>query len=236
MRLIDWLHEDEFVLSLSAGFFGFFAHCGFVKALHEENLKPKLVTGSSAGAIIAACMASGMKPDDMQKTLLEVKKEDFWDPAFGFGYLRGEKFQERLSSFLLPDFEKAEVPLHIATFNIRKRKTEVFQSGSLPTVVRASCAVPLMFHPVKIDKQLYWDGGIRDKAALSQVPDHERVLGHFLISDKVNDWFEEKSIHNRPRGKFIRLPNLPRVGPEKLQSGALAIEKAYLETKKALYL
>jgi Predicted esterase of the alpha-beta hydrolase superfamily len=235
MRLIDWLKEDEFTLSLSAGFFGFFAHTGFVKALHEENLMPKLLTGSSAGAIVSACLASGMKPDEIEKSILEVSKKDFWDPALGLGYLKGQKFENRLASFLPPTFENLKTPLHIATYRISHRKTEIMRSGSLPAAVRASCAVPLMFHPVKINNSLYWDGGIRDKAGLHAVGTHDRVLSHFLISDKVADWFEEKSIKERTNTKFVVLPNLPRLGPNKLSEGKRVIDIAYTETKKALY-
>lgn len=235
MRLIDWLKEDDFTLSLSAGFFGFFAHCGFVKALHEENLKPALLTGASAGAIVSACWASGMKPNEIEKSLLEVSKKDFWDPGLGLGYLKGNKFESRLASFLHADFSKLEIPLHIATYSLRHRRTEIMQSGSLPAAVRASCAVPLMFHPVTINKRLYWDGGIRDKAALHAVPTEARVLSHFLISDKVSDWFEEKSIKDRTNAKFVVLPNLPRLGPNKLSQGKEAIDMAYTETRKALY-
>ena len=72
MKLIEQLSQEDFTLSLSSGYFGFFAHCGFVKAVYEEGLRPKLLTGSSAGAIVAACLASGMQPADMEKEFLTL--------------------------------------------------------------------------------------------------------------------------------------------------------------------
>src|SRR5277367_5953724 len=48
MRLRDWLAEGDFALALSAGFFGFFAHAGFVSALEDAKLAPNFVTGASA--------------------------------------------------------------------------------------------------------------------------------------------------------------------------------------------
>ena len=51
--LRSWLLEAPFALSLSAGFFGFFAHAGFVAALEDAELAPALLSGSSAGALIS---------------------------------------------------------------------------------------------------------------------------------------------------------------------------------------
>ena len=47
----DWLREQPFTLALSAGFFGFFAHAGVLRALEEQELRPARVVGASAGAL-----------------------------------------------------------------------------------------------------------------------------------------------------------------------------------------
>jgi predicted acylesterase/phospholipase RssA len=44
----------------SSGFFGFFAHAGFLAALRELDINPVGYSGSSSGAILAAMAASGM--------------------------------------------------------------------------------------------------------------------------------------------------------------------------------
>ena len=50
--LADWLALEPFGLTLSSGFFGFFAHAGVVQALAERKLQPASLSGSSAGALI----------------------------------------------------------------------------------------------------------------------------------------------------------------------------------------
>jgi len=64
----------------SSGFFGFFAHAGFLSALRELKINPVGYAGSSSGAIVAAMAASGMSDDAIRELLLSVKKTDFWDP------------------------------------------------------------------------------------------------------------------------------------------------------------
>ncbi|MBT9557805.1 MAG: patatin, partial [Myxococcales bacterium] len=46
--LQEWLAEAPFGLTLSAGFFGFFAHTGFAMALEDAGLEPDRLSGSSA--------------------------------------------------------------------------------------------------------------------------------------------------------------------------------------------
>lgn len=236
MTLIEKLNQQDFVLSLSSGYFGFFAHCGFVKAVFDEGLKPKMLTGSSAGAIVAACLASGMTPQEMEKEFLQLNRTNYFDPSLGFGILKGDAFESTLKKYVHDDFENLKFPLRIATYNILKRKTEVFSEGPLSTVVRASCSMPIYFHPVKIGQHHYWDGGIKDKMGWTGIAKEETVLGHWLPSGKFSDWFEQTvSAINKRDGHILKIRNLPPTGPGNFHNGPQAIAQAYEETKKFLY-
>lgn len=236
MLIKDQFKNQEFTLSFSSGYFGFFAHCGFAKAVYEEGLRPKLLTGSSAGAIVSACLASGMTPQEMEKEFLTLGKHSYWDPALGFGVLKGEVFEKTLNKYLQQDFANLQTPLRIATYNIRKRKTEIFEQGPLAKVVRASCSMPLYFHPVKIGTHHYWDGGINDKMGWTGIPESEPVLGHWLPSDKLSDWFERKANKQVSMGHrhLLKIKNLPPTGPGNFGNAPRAINLAYEETKKFL--
>jgi NTE family protein len=64
----------------SSGFFGFFAHAGFLAALRDLKITPSGYAGASSGAIIAAMAASDMSDHTVREILLRLKKSDFWDP------------------------------------------------------------------------------------------------------------------------------------------------------------
>src|SRR5688572_12161512 len=96
---------------MSAGFFGFFAHTGMLAALEAAGLRPKRVTGASAGALVGGLWAAGLDTRSISEELLRLRREDFWDPAPGLGLLKGELFRARLESLLpVPEFEDCRVP------------------------------------------------------------------------------------------------------------------------------
>lgn len=226
MTLQAWLEANPFTLALSSGFFGFFAHAGFVKALEERGLAPRKVAGASSGSIVGGAVAAGLTAREIENLVLGVRLEDFWDPAPGLGFVRGKKIERLLTENFGADFSKLKIPLDVATFNIFKRKTEIFSSGNLARVIRASSAIPLMFHPVMIDGQLYWDGGIFDKMGLGNTRSDETIFGHSLDASMAYERFE--------RRKLITLKNLPRSGPRKLHLGPEILATAYKQTLEIL--
>jgi NTE family protein len=233
MTLRETLAQKPFTLALSSGFFGFFAHRGMYLALEEAGLRPARVTGSSAGAIIAAAISHGLTARELEAVLRELRRENFWDPAFGFGFLKGDRLEALLREIL--QHKSPQIPLGVSTFNIFKRKTEAFSEGDIPRIVRASCAVPLMFHPVRIDKHFYWDGGIYDKAAIVSAQENENVLAHFLPSRGMHKLNERALLTAlQARYKVISPRGLPEVGPYKLKDGLLATERAYEFASRAL--
>lgn len=236
MNLRHWLDNKPFTLALSSGFFGFFAHTGFAKALEEKGYHAQGYAGASAGAIVAGALAGGMSAKELEKIMISIKLKDFWDPAIGFGLLRGEKFELLLTHYFGSTFQHLTKPLRIATFNIAKKKTETFTAGNLAKTIRASAALPLMFQPVRIQGRLYWDGGILDKMALNEIPSEENVLSHFLQGKNFLDKYERMNAERKisPSTKLISLKKLPRSGPHKLHIGPSIIESAYRQTLELL--
>lgn len=234
MTLEQRLREAPFTLALSSGFFGFFAHYGLTRALQERGLKPQRVTGSSAGAILAAAWSYDLPDHEIKSVLTELKRSHFWDPSLGLGLLKGERM-EGLMRDLLKGYRQV-LPISISTFEILSRRTKNFSVGDVPRYVRASCAVPLMFHPVQIEGRRYWDGGVLDKLAIDSVKPDERVLIHALPSQGVHQLLEGRSRFNHQnRQQFVvSPPNLTPVGPYALENGPEAMDQAYSYAVQAL--
>lgn len=234
----DWLQQAPFTLTLSSGFFGFYAHNGFLAALIDQECIPSSIAGSSAGAIVAAMHANGLSIRDLKNYLFVLKRQDFWDPALGFGLLKGKKMEEKLSEFLPESFSDLKVPLAISTFDLTKMKTWVINEGEhLITAVRASCALPGMFHPVRLAKQILIDGGVADDLALQGVPKSERVLTHYLQKSKWPNRYERwqlRDTRGRPELKLLTLSHRVFVGPHRLENGPDAFSQAYERTKSWL--
>ena len=237
MLLGDWLEEKPFTLALSSGFFAFFAHLGMLEALLASGLRPGRVTGASAGALVGGCWAAGVPVATMRDVLENLERDAFWDPAPGLGLLRGARFRgllERLTGN--PDMQDLPTPAAISVWRLRDRRTRVISEGPLVSAISASCAVPMLFHPVTVTGALCWDGGIADRHGLAGCGPAERVLYHHILSR--SPWRRRNStalvVPQREELSALVLEGLPRSGPMRLDQGRQAMEMARAATRRAL--
>jgi NTE family protein len=232
-----WLGERPFALGLSSGFFGFFAHTGVMTVLEDEGLLPMRVSGSSAGALVAGLWAAGVPAARLRDELFTLRREHFWDPSPGLGLLRGRLFRERLLALLpVQTFGACRVPLAISVYDVLSRRTRVVDVGDLAPAIQASCAVPLLFHPIWVGGRPLLDGGIADRSGLSGMPAGERVLYHHLASR--SPWRRSGSaslaVPERADLTALVIERLPRVGPFQLEEGPRAFEAARAAAREAL--
>jgi len=191
-------------IAFSSGFFGFFAHAGFLAAVRESGIQPMAYAGASSGAIVAAMAASGMSTPAIREMLFGLKKHDFWDPDpwpsvlshalrlfRGYtGYLRGDAFARLLERLAARTFEECETPLAISATDLTHKREAIFTNGNLIQAIRASGSVPVLFQPATINGALCCDGGITGKApveALAKLCDLDIVLIHFIASGNVEE-------------------------------------------------
>ena len=73
-------------------------HIGFLKALEEEGIKPYCISGTSMGAVVGGCYASGMPIDKIRDIVLSLKTMDIVDidamPFTRLSLLRSKKLQK----------------------------------------------------------------------------------------------------------------------------------------------
>lgn len=251
VRLADLLREEPFELILSSGFFGFFAHTGVVRALEETRLRPTLVGGSSAGALVAGLWGAGVPAETIRERLSALKRADFWDPDLSFGVLgrrpgllRGLRFQQLLDEALagvgVRAFAECRVPVRVVAFDVAARRAVTLSDGALAPAIRASCAVPGMFQPTVIDRRHYLDGGITDRAGIGAASPGARVLFHHLPTDLPWRRFTlaQNRLPVRAALHVISEPRLPRLSPFHLDRGprafALARETALRSLEQRL--
>lgn len=198
--MMEALKHKRVGVVFSSGFFGFFAHAGCFAALEELGIDPVGYAGTSSGAILAACAATGMKATAITKLLFSLKKEDFWDPepwyktgiaALTFfrgwtGYLAGEKFKRLLANTLpLQHFEELTTPCVIVGCNLSRCRKEVFTTGSIAEAVQASGTIPWIFKLKSIGGDFFVDGGLVDKAPLAELAERvkpEAIIVHYIAS------------------------------------------------------
>ncbi|MCH9696676.1 MAG: patatin-like phospholipase family protein [Gammaproteobacteria bacterium] len=220
--LKDWLQDQPFALALSSCYFGFFAHIGVLSALEDHNLIPNKISGASAGALAGSMWASGNSMPTLTSLLFTVQRQSFWDPSLGFGLLKGERFRETIVEMAaVTTLEQCKVPISVSAYDVKNRATHTFNSGNLAACVYASCTVPLLFQPIRINGRIYLDGGIKDWAGSKGLEHYERQLQIGLyrkqryLLDITSTRY--KKIHHQTR--LLALKDLIAVSPNAMHLG-----------------
>lgn len=199
-------------LALSGGGVKGFAHAGALQALEEEGIKPDIISGTSAGAIVGALYSSGISPKDICKIFSDKDFNDFIElniPKSGlFGTSGFIKFLKENIKF--QNLEELPIPLKIVATDLDNGKSVVFDKGNLHHRVMASACVPIIFTPVDIDGTKYVDGGIFKNFPVSTIRDEcDCIIGinaSPLVSEKYSKnivGIAERSYHFMFRANTI---------------------------------
>ncbi len=158
------MKKSKIGIALGGGGAKGFAHLGVLKALEEKGITPDAVSGVSAGAIVGVFIAAGFKPDDIMELIKTHKFMDYAKlslPVAGFFSL--ENFEQNIKKHLFGEhFSDLKLPFFVGVSNLNTGNVEYFNEGALIPAIQASCSIPVLFSPVKINGYLYVDGGLLD--------------------------------------------------------------------------
>ena len=154
--------EPVVAIALGGGGAKGFAHIGVLKVLESHGIKPKIVTGTSAGSFVGSIYASGKTPYQLQQIALTLKESDIRDLTFNSqGVVQGQKLQNYVNKHIA-NKPIEQFPIRFAAVATRLdtgTKAE-FIKGNAGQAVRASCSIPNVFVPATIGGKQYVDGGL----------------------------------------------------------------------------
>ncbi|WP_445115761.1 DUF3336 domain-containing protein [Acinetobacter sp. WZC-1] len=149
-------------------------HSGVCKVLMEQDLMPKVLSGSSAGAIVTAMMGVST-PEEIPGMICG---EHFYSEAFHFRSFRelikgngGFADVRYLKKFLIENlgdltfaeaFERSglDINVTVAPYDISLEDVRIMNKYTSPdllvwSAVLASCAVPVLFPPIRLTSKRY---------------------------------------------------------------------------------
>ncbi len=169
------LRTPTWGLALGGGAARGFAHVGVLQVLEENGLRPTVVTGTSAGSLVAAMYATGMKGAELERLALGMEEATLTDwslPILGRGVLRGDALERYVRQAVGGrTLENMALPLGILATDLQTGRGVLFRRGDAAIAVRASSAVPGVFTPVLISGREYVDGGLVAPVPVSQARD-----------------------------------------------------------------
>ncbi|MDP2158696.1 MAG: patatin-like phospholipase family protein [Nitrospirota bacterium] len=166
-------------LVLGAGASRGFAHIGVLKVLEANKVPVHMVIGTSAGSFVGSLYAYGFTSFQLQKIAHSLDKNEIIDLTVpDNGFVKGERLEEYINAMVKnTPIEKMRIPFYAVAANIQNGQEAVFSRGNTGTAVRASCSIPGIFRPVKIDGKMYVDGGVVSPIAV----DAARRLGADIV-------------------------------------------------------
>ena len=242
--------EPVIALALGGGGAKGFAHIGVIKVLESHGIKPKIVTGTSAGSFVGSIYASGKTPYQLQQIALQLKESDLRDLTVSRqGFLVGQKLQNYVNSEV-NNTPIQQFPIRFAAVATRLdngQKTE-FIKGNAGQAVRASCSIPNVFIPATIANVQYVDGGLTSpipvKTAKSMGADIVIAVdisarptagsnGMFGLLDQTINIMGQQSINEELKNATVVIQ--PKVGSFGIMDLTVA-NKSILEGEKAAQL
>lgn len=173
---LNSLRGKKVGLALSGGAVRGLAHIGVIKVLHELEIKPVVVAGTSVGSIIGAAVAAGREWRD----IADMARSIFWPRL-----LHGKSLEQFSNQHLPDEFEQLETTFAAVATEIRSSRPHMMTRGPLSTAISASCAVRLIRQPVLREGVKLKDGGFTCVLP-AQVC---RELGaEFVIASDVWEW------------------------------------------------
>ena len=167
-------------LVLSGGGARCIAHLGLLQVLQEMGIRPDMISGVSAGALIGALYAAGHTP---QQILAMVKERTSFSVAITVlspaGLFSPAGIRHILQSEIpTDDFSALQIPLFITATDIARGVPVIFSKGPLYEAVVGSATVPGLFNPVTFGSCVLVDGGVMDNLPVNCLKGRcDRIIG-----------------------------------------------------------
>jgi len=211
---------------------------GALRHLYLENLHKNIthISANSIGTIIGLMIAFKLTIEEMEQILYDMKDDSnlcfipiknyirffteygFFSIELFMGHLTkliNKKYPEMGDDITFKELSKRfGINLYISTTNINRCENSIFSIDDTPDIsvyraCEASMSVPLLFKPIKIEGEYYYDGALTNNFPIkifSNVP-KENILGMILytgekpkeeikINESINIFYILKQLYN----------------------------------------
>ena len=234
--------EPLIALALGGGGAKGFAHIGVIKVLESHGIKPKIVTGTSAGSFVGSIYASGKTPFQLQQIAFSLKESDIRDLTLNRqGVILGQKLQDYVNRQIAnKPIEQFPIRFAAVATRLDNGKRADFIKGNAGQAVRASCSIPNVFVPATIGGTKYVDGGLvspipvqtaKDMGAdiviavdISARPVGDKPLSMFGLLDQTINIMGQQSINSElNKANIVIQPQVGHLGTLDLKTSNEAI-------------
>lgn len=187
-------------IALGSGAAKGWAHIGVLMALEEMGIYPQVIAGCSIGAFVGAIYANH-NLNELEKWANQLTNwEVFKLLDIGFsrgGLIAGKKMFTKADELLGPRLvESSAMPFAAVATELYQGREVWIRRGNMRRAIRASCAIPGLFSPIRWHSQWLIDGAVSNPVPVSLC----RAMGatHVIAVDLQSNRFNKKRIADEP--------------------------------------
>lgn len=181
-------------IALSGGGARGLAHIGVLAALENNGIFPRVIAGSSMGAIVGTFYAAGFSPEQIFDVARNEKLYRLFKWSLPKGGMLSLQHLRKILETNIPEdsFSALKKKLYVTVSNISAGTGEIISEGPLFQAVIASASIPVIFEPQIINGQTYVDGGLFNDLPIKP------LIGHCdkIIASNVNYHGPEPELKN----------------------------------------
>lgn len=203
--MIDNLQNNHFTLVLSGGGALGIAHLGILHDMQKQHIVPNEVVGTSMGGIVGACLAIGMKEEDIYKHIKSFASTFNWI-KFSFSgnaIIHNDKLAKIFAHiFKEKKMKDTAIPLKLIATDLLKGDKKVFDASDdvyIKDALLCTMAIPGVFEEHIIEGKTYGDGFLCENLGISEAS-FDTVLAVDVLGKNA---FEETMPNN-----FLKTANV----------------------------
>jgi NTE family protein len=229
-------------------------HIGVLQALRDNDIAIDCISGTSAGAAVAACYAFNVPMENVAKLGRGLSWYKMSKLAYSpLGLANGKTIGDFMDQLVGKDarIEDAKIPLAIVATDLETGDKVVFRTGSVAKAVMASSCMPGLFAPVAHDGALLVDGGLVENLPIAELaslgadvtigvnlarwrnfPHPKSVIG--VMVNAMDIMVHQQSIMHGEKADVVIEPHLETYTSSDWEKTDSLVNEGYREATKAI--
>ena len=232
--MIKKLQNNHFTLVLSGGGALGIAHLGILHDMEKQHVVPNEIVGTSMGGIVGACLAVGMKEQNIHEHIQSFADIFNWI-KFSFSgnsIVHNDKLAKIFEQiFKDKKMKDTAIPLKLIATDLLKGEKKVFDASDdvyIKDALLCTMAIPGVFEEHSIEGKTYGDGFLCENLGIS-----EASFDTVLAVDVLGKNAFEKTMPNN----FLKTANVLEMFERSIRLLIYNQSKTHLEhSNKHIYL
>ena len=181
-------NTNDFTLVLSGGGALGIAHLGVLHDLEAQHIVPSEIVGTSMGGIVGACMAIGLKEEEIFGHIKDFSSVTKWIKfsLSGNAIVDNSKIETIFNDiFKDKKMKDTNIPLKLIATNLLNGHKRVFSANDdvyIKDAVLATMAIPGVFDEHIIEGETYGDGFLCENLGVNEAS-HEHILAIDVLGE-----------------------------------------------------